>query len=82
MVLEYRNYKDADASHGAASSSYRRERKQREAEAKANTRNWTEGRQTFTPRNLTPESHYELLPMAVDWKDKAQRLVLAIKARA
>ena len=80
MVLEYDNYKAADALHGAASSRYRRERAQREAEV--NALSWTGGRQTYTPMNLTPESHYELLPMAVDFEDKAQRLVLVIKTRA
>ena len=75
MVLEHANYKAADALSGAASSSYRRERKQRESEV--NALSWTRGRQTYTPMNLTPESHYELRPMAVDWKDKAHTLVLA-----
>ncbi|KAF6220121.1 hypothetical protein HO133_003252 [Letharia lupina] len=70
IILEYANYKAADSLSGAASSSYRRERRRREAEVNALA--WTSGRQTYTPMNLTPESHYELLPMAVDWKDKAQ----------
>ena len=75
LVLEYDNYKAADRTHGAASSRYRRERRRREAEVTALKR--TTGRQTFTPMKLTPESHFELRPMAVDWRDTAQTLVLA-----
>lgn len=75
LVLEHASYKAADDSHGAASSRYRRERKRREAEVKART--WTSGRKTFAPGYLTPDSHFELRPMAVDWEDKAQTFVLA-----
>ena len=74
MVLEYEDYKAADRTHGAASSRYKRERRRREAEVTART--FTTGRETFTPMNLTPESHFELRPMAVDWRDKAQTSVL------
>ena len=70
LVLEHANYKAADDLHGAASSRYRQERRRREAEVEAG--NWTAGKQTFAPMNLTPESHFELRPMAVDWRDKAQ----------
>ena len=69
MVLEYDNYKAADVSSGAASSRYRRERERRVTDA--NAVNWTTGRQTFAPMKLTPDSHFELLPMAVDWEGKA-----------
>ena len=75
MVLEYDNYKAADVSSGAASSRYRRERKQREVEADALP--WTAGWETFTPKKLTPDSHFELLPMALDWEGKAITSVLA-----
>lgn len=70
LVLEHANYKAADSLHGAASTRYRRERGPRESEV--TELSWTSGRNTYAPGNLTPESHYELLPMAVDWKDKAQ----------
>ena len=76
LVLEYDNYKAADRSHGAASSRYTRERQRRQAEV--TELGWTTGRQTFTPKKLTPESHYELRPMAVDWRDKAQTYAIAI----
>ena len=75
MELEYADYKAADRIHGAASSSYWRERKRRQAEVTTLQR--TTGKQTFTPMKLTPESHFELRPMAVDWRDKAQTSVLA-----
>ena len=75
LVLEYDNYKAADAIHGAASTRYWRERGLREAEVRALPR--TTGKETFTPLDLTPENHFELHPMAVDWKHKAQTLVLA-----
>lgn len=75
LTVEYNNYKAADRIHGAASSRYRRERSLREAEARALPR--TTGKETFTPMGLTPENHFELRPMALDWKHKAQTLVLA-----
>ena len=73
MVVEYRKYKAADISAGDASTRYWQLRGLREAEATALPR--TSGRRTYTPLNLTPESHFELRPMAVDWKHKARKSV-------
>ena len=75
LTLEYDNYKAADRSHSAARTRYRRERSRREQET--NAPEWPMGRQTFAPMNLTPQSHYELRPMAVDWQDTAETLVPA-----
>ena len=73
MVVEYDEYKAADASAGHASTRYWQLRDQREAEV--NALSWTSGMQTYAPMNLTPESHFELRPMAVDWKQKAGKSV-------
>ncbi|KAM0794653.1 hypothetical protein BDR22DRAFT_676639 [Usnea florida] len=65
MNLERDEYKAANRLSGAASSRYKRERRLREKEVDRLPKH------TYTPMGLTPENHFELLPMAVDWEGKA-----------
>ena len=66
VLARYRQYKAADVRSSRNKRIYKMERRGRKIEK-------GHGSHTYTPRNLTLESHQYLGPMARTWKDSAKQ---------